>query len=847
MKKQLLLFVCLLIAPLAVYGQYVIHNFDTVPDTSFLNVYGNDDDWPETHVYLSTETNIVHGGAGALRVDWQNKCYDQWGGWIGMNHFNPDGVYDFSPYTDISLWYYNATAQSKLNKVEFRIILYDAGPGTNPAAEGWEVWISHHLILDKEPGWNQILVKMEDGGDLVAPWMPDAGKKFWNPLWGQTVDGNAVLDLDKIAGWGLEFSQDASLYQLPDDSVSGVIILDDFELQGVAPINLVMFNGKAVPGGVSMFVGWSGMAEITSEEDFTGGTNAIKWTCGSGWDGLNFEFDLPKNMIFGWEKDSVQFKIKAPAGLGDINLVFHDTDDDGAVKVDYPFQAAYLLTEANMGWDGTWKSVKIALANFNRYNGCWDNDLGQNVAGEFDFTKLKKFTIGGFGQAFEGKVVYLDDIWTGNPEFDWIPPAQVTGVNAVPAEYYNLVIWQDVPGENGESYNVYAGIEPITDLNAPGIELVAEQVLEGIQTAVHWIYYPLVDTEVKYYYAVECADASGNVGPMGGSGVITNTAKGVPTISLNPPANFVADGDLSEWDASGIMPWVLTPETDNVAIGVVDDSDDLTATVYLAMDADNLYVAIDVIDNVFAYETTGNWWDWDAFDFHIGLYDWRTPVRHLSLQRGAEPDYKLIFLQSKLMNDLNGGATIYLPEDENYHFEDLGGADYVAEAKIPFNKIAFGNDVLFHPARGMRIPFEPYFHDNDGAGWEGNLGLSPYNTDYAWSTGREWTYTWIGDTTFTTKVEKADPIVISSYSLSQNYPNPFNPKTTIDYSIADDGLVKIEIFNTVGQRIITLVDEFKSAGNYTINFDASNLTSGIYFYKIQAGSFTRTMKMILMK
>ncbi|HEX9972250.1 MAG TPA: hypothetical protein VGD14_09285, partial [bacterium] len=446
MKQSLVLIGLLLILPIMAYGQQVISNFDTLPDSTFLEPYGNDDTWPETHVYLSSETNQVQEGTGALRVDWQDKCYDQWGGWIGMHHWYPDlgGVYDFSPYTEMSLWYYNAAPQSKVGKVEFRIILYDAGPGTDPATrDGYEVWLSHHAILDKAPGWNQIIVKMADGGAPAGPGAVDAGKMFWNPKWGQTVAGDGILQLDKIAGWTFEFSQDASLWQQPDDAVSGVIILDDFELQGVAPINLVMFNGKAVPSGLSMFVGWSGSAVITNEEDFTGGTNSIKWADGAGWDGVNFEFENPKNLIYNWSKDTVQLKVKAPAGIGDLFLTFHDVDEDGATKVDYPFQATYLLPESKYGYDGTWKQIKVALKDFNRNNGCWDGDLGYSVAGAFDSTRLKKFTIGNFGQSLAGKVIYFDDIWTGNPTFDWVAPAAVTGVNAVPAQYYNLVIWED--------------------------------------------------------------------------------------------------------------------------------------------------------------------------------------------------------------------------------------------------------------------------------------------------------------------------------------------------------------------------------------------------------------------
>ncbi|MEQ9308626.1 MAG: T9SS type A sorting domain-containing protein [Balneolaceae bacterium] len=87
----------------------------------------------------------------------------------------------------------------------------------------------------------------------------------------------------------------------------------------------------------------------------------------------------------------------------------------------------------------------------------------------------------------------------------------------------------------------------------------------------------------------------------------------------------------------------------------------------------------------------------------------------------------------------------------------------------------------------------------------------------------------------------------SEFSLSQNYPNPFNPSTTIKYTLSEAGKVNITVFNLLGQRIRTLVDEQKPVGNYEIRFDASSLTSGVYFYKMQSNNFTAIQKMTLIK
>jgi Secretion system C-terminal sorting domain len=87
---------------------------------------------------------------------------------------------------------------------------------------------------------------------------------------------------------------------------------------------------------------------------------------------------------------------------------------------------------------------------------------------------------------------------------------------------------------------------------------------------------------------------------------------------------------------------------------------------------------------------------------------------------------------------------------------------------------------------------------------------------------------------------------VSSGSL-QNYPNPFNPTTTISYQVPKDGRVTIKIFDIIGREVTTLVDEFKPSGRYSVKFDASRLSSGIYFYSIRSGDYNAVKKMSLIK
>jgi len=87
----------------------------------------------------------------------------------------------------------------------------------------------------------------------------------------------------------------------------------------------------------------------------------------------------------------------------------------------------------------------------------------------------------------------------------------------------------------------------------------------------------------------------------------------------------------------------------------------------------------------------------------------------------------------------------------------------------------------------------------------------------------------------------------TTYNLTQNYPNPFNPSTSIQYSIPKEGMVNLSVYNTLGQKVGLLVNQYMQAGNYEVKFNASSLSSGIYFYRLEAGGFASIKKMMLVK
>lgn len=99
-----------------------------------------------------------------------------------------------------------------------------------------------------------------------------------------------------------------------------------------------------------------------------------------------------------------------------------------------------------------------------------------------------------------------------------------------------------------------------------------------------------------------------------------------------------------------------------------------------------------------------------------------------------------------------------------------------------------------------------------------------------------------------TSVEEDNNIYLNKYILSQNYPNPFNPVTQIGFSLPRAGNVRIEIYNSLGQKIATLLDAHKPAGYHELTFDASHLASGVYFYRLETSTgFIQTKKFILLK
>jgi uncharacterized delta-60 repeat protein len=150
---------------------------------------------------------------------------------------------------------------------------------------------------------------------------------------------------------------------------------------------------------------------------------------------------------------------------------------------------------------------------------------------------------------------------------------------------------------------------------------------------------------------------------------------------------------------------------------------------------------------------------------------------------------------------------------------------------------------------------EQWVQRYNGSGNSGDIGRAivvnnsgnVFVTGDCVGTGTSFDYVTIKYSQSVTNVFDSGSDVPESFSLEQNYPNPFNPSTTISFSIPKEEFVSLKVFNSLGEEVADLLHETKPAGNYSVSFSASQLSSGVYFYKIFAGSFVETKKMIYLR
>ena len=208
---------------------------------------------------------------------------------------------------------------------------------------------------------------------------------------------------------------------------------------------------------------------------------------------------------------------------------------------------------------------------------------------------------------------------------------------------------------------------------------------------------------------------------------------------------------------------------------------------------------------------------------------------------GSVNSYSLTF--NNLNLGLAGGTAVLRTTD--------GGANYSSITAPGSGNVTglAGAYTGFWYTRGNNI----YYSSNSGDAWStaftGTAALldidisTPNCCPQGWAVGANGTIIGLG----LVAVSNNNNEIPAEFKLLQNYPNPFNPVTNISFSIPKAGYVELKVYDVLGREAATIVNEFKQAGNYTVDFNASALASGVYFYSIKSGDFTDSKKMVLIK
>lgn len=815
MKNLLLaVFIFLMAGTFVSQAQQVVDNFDSSAVNNFyLKI---NEGAPTTMIYTDNHTDFVEG-TGSLTADVKVGAFHDWGSYAELQHAAPEGEYlDFTGFDSLSIWikvYEPATAPANM---VFRIQFRDQPTPSDPV----EQYVYENIAtLDAATGWYNLrlsLGQVESDGSVNPN---DQGFVITPSSWGLPKN-NEILDYDKILTYGL------TVVTTVNAADSVLVGFDNMEMFSPKSLPAIVFNGIAFPAYVTTWAWGQSTIEVVTGAGPLPNTNAIKWVqgdeWGNGWTGIGTTIAPPFDLAVAWQQDSVQFKLKCEDGVGPLRMQF----EGGGGKVGTVFTPTT---------DNQWHDYKLALRDM----------VYQDGTTGFDSSAVTTVGIMAEASAIAGKVIYITDWWTGNPTFDVVPPSPPLNVSAFAGDKQNIITWDDVPGETGETYSVYYSENPITDVT--NVEVVKFNIPENNQLASHLLLSPVTDQNVTYYYAIVCKDASGNQSIVSNnSPAVTNLAKGVTTISLNAPV-FVADGDLAEWQS--ITPFRMFPSDGSgyiVTNTTISGDADCSANAWVAVDATYLYVAFEVFDDIFVPDAQSSSYLNDAPDIYLGLYDWRG-APHTSYRRGAEPDYHFRFAYNRVLMDNLGSVTVDTL-GENYYYGEAFGSGYRVEYRISWVDLAVvGNDDVFAPVEGYRIPIDFAINDADATNSrEGILTYSINNEDQSWGDVSRWSHTWIGALWNPVSVENEGQHV-SEYALTQNYPNPFNPSTQIKFALKESGFVTLKVYDALGKEVATLVKGDYASGSYNVSFDASGLSSGIYFYRLETGSFVQTNKMMLLK
>ncbi|MGE5846866.1 MAG: sugar-binding protein [Ignavibacteria bacterium] len=293
------------------------------------------------------------------------------------------------------------------------------------------------------------------------------------------------------------------------------------------------------------------------------------------------------------------------------------------------------------------------------------------------------------------------------------------------------------------------------------------------------------------------------------------------------------------------------------------DDADLSTKVWAAWDADWFYLYQEVMDDNISNGTTTNVWEVDNMELKFDAIP--TP---------SDTVTNTIWDTRLTAPGMTPGdsLTTNISDPNNKQFSrHLVTGGYVAELAIRWS--AIGSTEKITPEIDNTFGLAINQHDNDGAARVASVEWASVMLDAVWNTPKylgtvkflaggklqfipqssvtPWRVNTIvpydGSECTRTGVDDGKSLLPKEYGLSQNYPNPFNPSTVINFALPKQAAVELAVYNLLGEKVAQVINQEMNAGYHSVTFDASALPSGIYFYRINAGSFTQTKKLMLLK
>lgn len=532
------------------------------------------------------------------------------------------------------------------------------------------------------------------------------------------------------------------------------------------------------------------------------------------------------------------------------------------------------------------------------YAGAWSNggfgvgvsdELGPGTADnpalwkEFEWTNVQNLGIH-YDNNDGGGNVYLDDVYIGAENLDVSiadsPPSAASGLTAEATGEFNTVSWQPVSDAGG--YKVYYSLSPITNVTDSGVTMAAE--LGGDVTSIsHKIEIPHSSLlPLTLYYAVTT---------LSGFGVenedISNSTASVQNdqLPLQPHITELTDtevdhlndllfedsfDDVANGFPEGYMPFELNREHSKPGDGgTLTEDDELSGKAWAGYSADppELYLYVEVTDDQISLQgSEGNpadGWQHDSIEFGWGNYDVRevagggifTGSPHNNMMRGAYADYQFRLLgqgdgtkEGTQAVAFVGWSIDAVPQGAGAIYDQLMNASgqvsgYKLLAVLPMDQIQLldSSDAITPLPTGTDISYFPFnfvLNDGDGGNRDNQIQWSiKGNADGQWwNTPAQWPAVALAGRGTRTDIAETKALP-DQIVLEQNYPNPFNPSTSIRFSLPASETVTLRVFDSLGRTVVTLLDQkLHAAGTHTVQFNAEGLASGVYLYRLEAGS-----------